>query len=1015
MTKKRTAAIIISCAILISVAGIFLHLNFYEKKAGYTAGEGILRLTDWDEKTEELIFLDGVWEFYPEQLIDPGFEDKVFEQYKKIYVRVPGDWGVYSPDEYKPIKAGTYRLVIEVPKDGMYGIKTGTIRTSCRIYMNGKEVADIGIPSLHRNQYRPGSRYEIGLINSINNRIEVVIQVSSHGYRTGGILKSIKFGSAGTIIKENNKNWAIDAALVSVCLASAFYFFLQWFLRKHERFLLYFSGAGLFMGIYLSAMNEQVLNSLYNYDFFLRMRIQIAAMIMVTFCFLKFVRHFFERYRNSRFIACFTPLVLSMLVFLFNGTNNIVFIPVGAVQAVLSVVLMIAYVYILGILIKSIHKEEDSLEYILVLATSLFSYWVVIILKMLFEMETGYIPAALILFLLVGTAMMMSHRLESDHRRAKMLAEELVVYDRMRDNFLQVTSHEMRTPLHVIINLAKFMLEGKKGALNAAQTEGLFYMRHESQRLGRLVDDMLDASTIEKGEIDLKKGPVDACLLAESLIKEMRLLIPRDKDLTVLNQIKKDFPSISADQDRFKQIIYNLLHNAVKFTDSGSIVLTASIEGHMAKFRVSDTGSGIGPKDLERIFDSHYRGSGQERNDPGLGIGLSVVKHLVNIQGGTIDVVSSVGKGSTFSFTLPLYKAEDTTNSETVSIENPVKNELGIEGGPYTVLIVDDEISNQKVLLDLVSNMGQRAILADTGKEALDLIDKNRIDLAVLDIMLPDMSGDTVCEKIRNNYSMAELPILILTASGRVSNLMKSFKYGANDFLKKPADGNELISRMRSQLLIKASFEEGLNREFQYFYNQISPHFLYNTLNTIVGLCCSDQEKAKKALLNLATYLRKKMDYYRQNSLVDLDSELELVTAYLEIERMRYGDRLSINWDVEDNIKAMIPSLTLQPIVENSIRHGLIGRDHICISLSARRRIKEGLVAIDIGDDGPGMEIEKQKELLNCHSERLGLKNVIKRINILHNSKFELKSTPGKGTLIQITVPEAAFYENNFD
>lgn len=766
------------------------------------------------------------------------------------------------------------------------------------------------------------------------------------------------------------------------------------------------------MGVYLSTMNEQLFNLLYDYDFFLRTRIQVSMMIMVTFCFLKFIQHFFEKYKKSRFFSRFTPVLLSMFAFLFNDINNFVFIPFGIMQASLSIVLFIAYGYILWILVKLMHDEEGSSEYILVLAVSLFSYWLIIIFKMLFEMETGYMPAVLILLLLIGTAMMMSYRLESDHQRAKMLAKELVVYDKMRDNFLKVTSHEMRTPLHVIINLAKFMLEGKKGALNVAQTEDLLYIYSESQRLGRLVDDMLDASTIEKGEVNLKKEPVDAYLLAESLIKEAGLLIPEEKNLTISNQIRKNFPAIDADRDRLKQIIYNLLHNAIKFTLSGRIVLSASTEGSMARIELADTGIGIGKKDQERIFDSHYKGN-ENDDDPGLGIGLSIVKRLVNIQGGSVDVVSS-GKGSTFSFTLPLYEGESGVRRlEATSFSGPVKGENSIGAGPFTVLIVDDEVSNQKVLLDMLLSMGQRTLLADTGKEALRIIDNEKVDLVILDIMLPDMSGDLVCEKIRDNYSMAELPILILTASGRISDLMKSFKYGANDFQSKPADGDELISRIRSLLLMKSSFEDGLNKEFQYFYNQLSPHFLYNTLNTIVGLCCSDQQNAKKALLNLATYLRKKMNYYRQNSIVSLDSELELVTAYLEIEKMRYGHRLTIKWDVKDDIKAVIPSLTIQPVVENSIRHGLKECDHINISLSVKR-IKKGLIAIKIEDDGPGIEIEKQKELLEGHSERFGLKNVIKRMGMLHNAKFELESEPGKGTCIHITVPEEP-YENSFD
>lgn len=151
--------------------------------------------------------MDGFWEFYPGQLVDPESIDEAFEKYEKIYVKVPGDWVTYLNND-KSVETGTYRLKIKVPKDGMYGIKTSTIRTSCRIFMNGKEVAGVGSPSLDKNEYSPGSRYEIGFADSVNEIIEVVIHVSSYGYRAGGILKSIRFGSFEAIVKENNLNFA---------------------------------------------------------------------------------------------------------------------------------------------------------------------------------------------------------------------------------------------------------------------------------------------------------------------------------------------------------------------------------------------------------------------------------------------------------------------------------------------------------------------------------------------------------------------------------------------------------------------------------------------------------------------------------------------------------------------------------------------------------------------------------------------------------------------------------------
>ncbi len=201
---------------------------------------------------------------------------------------------------------------------------------------------------------------------------------------------------------------------------------------------------------------------------------------------------------------------------------------------------------------------------------------------------------------------------------------------------------------------------------------------------------------------------------------------------------------------------------------------------------------------------------------------------------------------------------------------------------------------------------------------------------------------------------------------------------------------------------------KAINKEFQYFYSQISPHFLYNTLNTIIGLSYNDNDKVKirKALNNLAVYLRGKLDTHQGNEFVSLDSELELVTAYLEIEEMRFNDRFKVIYDIQDGLDIMIPLLTLQPIVENAIHHGLSKKlDSGELKITAKRNI-DGFVSIIISDNGLGITIEKQMELLNKKTERVGFKNVMQKINMIKGASLSLKSDIGEGTIIEITIPE---------
>jgi sensor histidine kinase YesM len=402
------------------------------------------------------------------------------------------------------------------------------------------------------------------------------------------------------------------------------------------------------------------------------------------------------------------------------------------------------------------------------------------------------------------------------------------------------------------------------------------------------------------------------------------------------------------------------LHNGIKYTKVGEINIYAAVKGDKAEIKVTDTGIGIKEIHLDKIFNSNYRIHGADNRkslDQGMGIGLSVVKNLVEVHGGTVGVESLPGKGSEFRFTIPLFTRE-IAESKPVRDNYRKNNGLGMvsAGVASTILVVDDELSSQKVLVDMIEGMGHKALVADMGQQVMPILNNHHIDLVILDMMLPDISGDMICKEIRKDHSMAELPILVLTASGRVTDIMKFFQYGANDFQKKPSESDELRARIQSLLQMKDAVEKGIKKEFQYFYSEISPHFLYNTLNTIIGLSYNDSESSRKALYNLSIYLRGKMELYSQKTLVSLESEIEIIEAYLEIEKMRYGDKLIIEINIEKDLIVMIPPLTLQPIVENAVRHGLVGNKDIKISISAQKIIDE--IEIIIEDTGSGMTFE---------------------------------------------------------
>lgn len=1023
ITKKHMTSIVISLIIILLVIVNIVRINHREEDSKYIGEKGVLDLKAWDIDKEEILDLDGEWEFYSGKLIDPN---ENFDKETKQIVEVPGNWKTYLRDQGIDNGSGTYRLTIKVPQDKIYAIKARTIRFANRIYFNGEKISQVGNPSLNKDDFQTVSRYSLGAGKAIDNKIELVIHVTSLNYRSGGILKSLQIGSFDSMLKANNKNLALDTIIVAVFLTMGLYFLIIYFQRRKNIYLIYFTAFNFLTALYFSTMNEQLLSLIYDYKPIGRTEIQGALIILTSISFLMFVHNFFKELSNKtiiRIISGYLILVLlsSVLVKLANKPIDFIFI-----QKISSIGLLINYIYIFYILIKAICRKIDLSEYTLIVAVSISLYWIILFIKIFLEIDLGNTPIFLMVITMFSISALMSQQLHLDYIRASNLSERLARNNKLKDEFLIKSSHEFKRPLKSILNLTKNLLEGENGFLNTNQQKNIFQIQQESEVLNRITDDLMDASSIKNNKTKLRTAYIDSYYIVEEILKEIQVLIPYSKDIILKNNIENDFPLIKGDSDKFRQIIYDLIHNAIKYTHQGQVIISASILDEKAAFQIKDTGVGIKEKDIKEIFDIFFQANIEGTSQEGLGLGLSIVKDLVQIQGGEIKVESKYKEGSTFIFTLPLaeekklekaYENENILNKSFEILENTIhsiKENKTENQNKEKILIIDNAKIDQRPLDNIIEELDYRVIKANSGKEALEIIKREKIDLIVLDVILSDMNSMELSSQVRKEYSMGELPILILTSSTRTNDLMKAFNYGVNDFQKKPLDYEELKSRIQSLLLIKSSAEEGIEKEFQYFYSQISPHFLYNTLNSIIGLSYNDTEKTRQALNNLSVYLRGKLDIHRKKGFVTLESELELVIAYLEIEELRYGERLKVIYDIDGVLEGEIPPLTLQPIVENAIHHGVSAISNGTIEVKTQKEDYD-LISITIKDNGKGMTEKEQEELLKGNGQGIGFKNVMERIKLLKGASLKLTSVLGQGTQVKIIIPEVKNNEDNYN
>ncbi|MBL0067905.1 MAG: response regulator [Chitinophagaceae bacterium] len=384
--------------------------------------------------------------------------------------------------------------------------------------------------------------------------------------------------------------------------------------------------------------------------------------------------------------------------------------------------------------------------------------------------------------------------------------------------FLSTVSHELRTPLTSVLGFAKIIrkrLDEKifpiversdpKTTKTINQiSENLQVVISEGERLTHLINDVLDLAKIEAGKMEWNQENVSMPEVAERAIAATTSLFDQ-KALKLVKQIDTNLPDITGDKDKLIQVIINLISNSVKFTDKGTVTCRAYQEKDELIVSISDTGIGIAPGDYGAVFEQFKQVGGDTLTDKpkGTGLGLPICKEIVEHHGGRIWVESEVGKGSTFSFALPVNKA--ALPARPLHLDDLVKqlkeqvahSQLNIIGQASNILIVDDDDSIRSLLNQELGDAGYTIEEASNGKEALDKVRANRPDLIILDIMMPEMNGFDVAAVLKNDPNTMDIPIIVLSV---VQDKARGFRIGVDRYLTKPIDTNLLFNEIGSLL-----------------------------------------------------------------------------------------------------------------------------------------------------------------------------------------------------------------------
>lgn len=445
--------------------------------------------------------------------------------------------------------------------------------------------------------------------------------------------------------------------------------------------------------------------------------------------------------------------------------------------------------------------------------------------------------------------------LEQNIQVIKQKNEELQQADRMKDDFLATTSHELRTPLHGMVGIAESILAGAEGPLPERQKHQLQMIINSGERLSNLVDDLLDYHKMRYGELEISPQAVDTAN-AVRLVIELSSHLLGGKPVRIINQVPIDLPLVRADEQRLEQVLYNLIGNAIKYTDEGKIIISATVLEGQLRIQVVDTGQGIPSDQLEYIFEPLTQATGNAAQyRQGAGLGLSISRQLIDIMGGQLYVSSQPMVGTTFSFTLPLATEEDKAKTRLASNAHFAVPRVELDQADYTqlpenpdgplILVVDDEPVNLQVLNNFLRLEGYRVKAVENGRQAIESVTMEKPSLMLLDVMMPELSGYEVCSHLRERYSRADLPIIMLSALGQVQDKVKGFDAGANDYLTKPFNKDELSARIRAYINASLTEQEREhNRTLQkeiHFREQVEAG-LREVQNRLLGMLDSASE-----------------------------------------------------------------------------------------------------------------------------------------------------------------------------
>ncbi|WP_164716890.1 response regulator [Paenibacillus whitsoniae] len=985
------------------------------------ASGGVMDLRQEKTLSEGEIRLNGEWLLYEGQLLTSDREAS--SQPPPPTLTVPGVWNG-TMGLQGGLGTATYRLRVLLPEgtEGIYGIHTTNIRTANTIYVNGKEVGGSGRPGFQRADTLSGNMPYVSYFQLEGDEVEIYVQVANYSYATGGIISPIWFGTQEAIARSREINLFEYWMTAGGFLIPAVFLLLFFRLRRREAPLPQLGGFCVSCLIFVLTHGEKAALALLSLHYEEVLRIQLISSAFVYYFLARYVVLLYPRF-GIRLLNRLVLLVTMALTLAGIGLPTSLF---SQWEALLLVCSFLSIAYVIYVLVRAILTQG---AHTLALAVSIQSVMVMLAVYLLsgfgqLENQT-FLPYAILVFS-ASQAYLIVERFAELFRHAERMSERLLRLDEQKDEFMLNTSYEIREPLHGIVNLAQ-VPDRREGSRSETE-DRLDLIQGIARRLSYLVDDLIDFNLLNSGEAKYEARIVNV----QSVVRTVLDIYPSEGNSRwVMEKLPENTLLLFADERRLGQIVHNLIAYAMSHARDRVVRLALQEEAGQVTFFVRAPGIGKA-LDIERE-ESEFYATDETAAESAERVRLSVTKRLIELGGGTWQTVESDDGDETLCISWPAaseaeariagqatsgWMPADEAGGEVRAYAAPSVQSADVEdeterGAQGSILIVDDDRLGAMAMGQLLSDARISCRIVESGAEALALLtDVGRFDLVIVDLVMPDISGMELVRRIREHAMLSELPVLLLSEGRRQEESLVGFRAGANDILVKPYEVAELKARVGTLLQLRSSVKNLVRTETAFLQAQIKPHFLFNAINTIMTVCRLEPPRAEELLLQLSRYLRGSFDFGNLAQSVPLRSELELVRSYLAIESARFEDRLQVEYDIESKEWIGVPPLSIQPLVENAVRHGIMRKPQGG-TIRVRVMDGEGVWQVAVEDDGVGIPPDRLAEI--SATGGVGLANISRRLRLMYGEQLQIESWPGEGTRVSFIIPKGVEYESDFD